>query len=141
MNKEKNYFADKGIGFYFSFVTLILILVALIYYILDANQRNSISIAIVICFVVAVILEAIVIVNVFLNKNLDKFEVLPILSGVLSATAFTLYLKGTVDVLGYIFTGHYSFSNDYPYMGISMLLGIIGIVFNVITGFLKQKRT
>lgn len=140
MNKKKNYFADKGIGAYFSFITFVLILVALIYYILDANQRNSMSIVIIICFVVAIILEAMVIVNVFLKKNLDEFEVLPILSGVFSAVAFTLYLKGTVDVLGYIFTGHYSFSNDYPYMGISMLLAMIGIMFNVIAGFLKQKK-
>lgn len=140
MNKKKNYFADKGLGFYFFFAAFVLILVALIYYVQDANQRNSMSMAIAVCFAVPVVLEVVALVTSIFHINLDKFEMLPMISGVLSAIAFTLYLKGTVDVLGYIFTGHYSFRNDYPYMGIAMLFAMLGIVFNVITGFLKQRR-
>ena len=74
----------------------------------------------------------------YFKLKLDFINLMPIIFIVLITFVVGTYLKERVDVLGYIFTDHFSFEVDYPELGVALVGYIASLVLGLLSSFFRQ---
>lgn len=137
----KNYFSKKAIGFYLVLAVILFTILGFIYSLVDAKKNIALGLVIIIFTILAITSPIILeVVQILTKKNIDKFNLLPIILSVLLMVVLVNYIGERVDVLGYIFTGHYSFTKDYPDLFFGLLFDILALLTATISVFFKMNK-
>lgn len=125
----------KGIGSFIFIPAWLCALLATICYALDSAKVADTDWTVIGLCAAALIVSAVLEVIGYLGIKIDFLSLMPIIFVVLITFAVGMYLRERVDVLGYIFTEHFSFEKDYPELGLS-LAGFIGAIgFGILSNF------
>ncbi len=131
---------NKGIGSFIFIPAWLCALVATIGYILDSTKVADTNWTVIGLCAAALIVSGVLEALGYMGMKLDFLSIMPIVFVVLITFAAGMYLRERVDVLGYIFTEHFSFEKDYPELGIS-LAGFIGALgFGLISNFFGHGK-
>ena len=131
---------NKGIGSFIFIPAWLCALVATIGYILDSTKVADTNWTVIGLCAAALIVSGVLEALGYMGMKLDFLSIMPIVFVVLITFAAGMYLRERVDVLGYIFTDHFSFEKDYPELGLS-LAGYIGAIgFGLISNFFGHGK-
>lgn len=131
---------NKGIGSFIFIPAWLCALVATIGYILDSTKVADTNWTVIGLCAAALIVSGVLEALGYMGMKLDFLSIMPIVFVVLITFAAGMYLRERVDVLGYIFTEHFSFEKDYPELGVS-LAGFIGALgFGLISNFFGHGK-
>ena len=134
------YMNNKGIGSFIFIPAWLCALLATICYILDSTKVADTNWTVIGLCVAALIVSGVLEALGYMGMKLDFLSIMPIIFIVLITFAAGVYLRERVDVLGYIFTDHFSFEKDYPELGLS-LAGYIGALgFGLISNFFGHGK-
>lgn len=137
----KNYLSKKSIGFYLILASVVAIILGFIFSLVDGNKNIAIGLIIIIFSILAIALPIILeVIQTLLKKNIDRFNLLPIVLSILLMVVLVTYIGERVDVLGYIFTNHYTFQDDYPYLFLGLLFDIIALLTAIVGTFFRMNK-
>ena len=131
---------NKGLGSFIFIPAWLCALVATICYILDSTKVADTNWTVIGLCAAALIVSGVLEAIGYLGVKIDFLSLMPIIFVVLITLAVGMYLRERIDVLGYIFTDHFSFEKDYPELGLA-LAGYIGALgFGIISNFFGHGR-
>ena len=132
------YFQTKRLGFYLFILAWISAVVATGGYLLDTAKTADRDQNVVIMCAVALVLPILLEILYAFGLKLDFINLMPIIFVALITFVVGTYLKERVDVLGYIFTDHFSFEVDYPELGVALVGYIASLVLGLLSSFFRQ---
>ena len=138
----KNYLKNKSVGYYLLLATVIFASLGLLFSSLDGANNIALGVSIIVLEALVIALPIILeIIQTVLKRCIDKYNLLPIVTSVLLTFVLITYIGERVDVLGYIFTGHYSFINDYPQLLFGLIFDVLALVTSIVSVFFKVNKT
>lgn len=131
----KKKFASRGVGFYMSFATSVLMLIFALVYVLFANADRNFSPAVYIPLFVGVVVG---IAYALIDTKVLDF--LPVVSCILYSVAFGKYLQLGLETLSDVWNG-VTFNGGNPTLAVTFItLFAIGTILSVVTSFLKEEK-
>lgn len=132
MSKIMSCLKQKGAGFYFAFLTLIITLVSFVNYMGAGNDSYGYDSIVIVLYVAAIVVTV-----VFMIK--DFGDIGAFLTGILYAAVFGMFIK---ERFVYFVTGLFGISQDgiNPSMILAMLLMVLAGVINVLGAFFAREK-
>lgn len=135
----KNYIKNKSAGFYLFLISYVLFIIGFIFFLVDGGKEHKLTIITVILSVLSIALPLIVEILKVFKIKIDPINLTPIIFVTLAMAGTVMFIGDRVDVLGYIFTNHYSFTEDYPELLVTLIFLILSIIGGLVTNFFKLE--
>ncbi len=135
----KNYIKNKSAGFYLFLISYLLFIIGFIFFLIDGGKEHKLTIITVILSVLSIALPLIVEILKVFKIKIDPINLTPIIFVTLAMAGTVMFIGDRVDVLGYIFTNHYSFTEDYPELLVTLIFLILSIIGGLVTNFFKLE--
>lgn len=135
----KNYIKNKSAGFYLFLVSYVLFIIGFVFFLIDGGKEHKLTIVTVILSVISIALPLIVEILKMFKIKIDPIDLTPIIFVTLAMAGTVMFIGDRVDILGYIFTNHYSFTEDYPELLVTLIFLILSIIGGLVTNFFKLE--
>lgn len=137
MNKVKQFFKQKSIGFYFNLATLIFMIIAVICFsqLIKVSEIMEEQPAAVIALCIVAVLISIA------AGYKDWFRALTIAELVFVSATFFLFIGGRVSYLAYYFSGDIMGTGLSPLFILSAVFMVIALVASILAICFKQEKS
>ena len=135
----KNYIKNKSAGFYLFLVSYVLFIVGFVFFLIDGGKEHKLTIVTVILSVISIALPLIVEILKIFKIKIDSINLTPIIFVTLAMAGTVMFIGDRVDILGYIFTNHYSVTEDYTELLVTLIFLILSIIGGLVTNFFKLE--